>query len=161
MYNSYVVINVIDLTQLFTGNINSIDIDSIYNIKDKITDKRILDITDISVKGNVERKNDDYFIKFNASGKILINDSVSFDEIWYPINMEFDENLSDFCDFSKNYLDIIEILCQNIVLEVPLRYTIVKNYDNIKGEGWKLVSEEELLKNNPFSSLLNNEDRSD
>lgn len=153
--------NLIDLTQLFTGSVDFINIDSIYNIKDGITDKRIHDVTDISVNGVIERKNEDYFIKMNASGKILINDSVSFDEVWYPINMEFDENLSDFCDFSKNYLDIIEILCQNIVLEVPLRYTIVENYDSIEGEGWKLVSEEELLKNNPFSSLLKNEDRSD
>ena len=62
----------------------------------------------------------------------------------------------------ENILDIYAILWQNIVLEVPLRYSKVEDYGKYQGDGWKLVSEEELkLKNNPFSALQNNMDGSD
>ena len=58
-----------------------------------------------------------------------------------------DENLT-------NTIDLSEILWQNIVLEVPLRFTKVTDLDEFKGEGWKLLSEDELVKsNNPFEDL--------
>ena len=54
----------------------------------------------------------------------------------------------------KNTLDITEILWQNIMLEVPLRFTTVDDYSKYQGDGWKLTSEEELkVENNPFNDL--------
>ena len=75
--------------------------------------------------------------------------------------IDIDEKLDEFIENNENSLDIIEILWQNIVLEVPLIYTEVKDYSKYRGDGWKLVSEEDLVNNNPFNTLLNNEDRSD
>ena len=89
-----------------------------------------------------------------------INDSITLEEVWYPFDIQIDEKLDEFVEKDKKHLDIIEFLWQDIVLEVPLRYTVVSNYDEYHGDGWKLVSEEELG-NNPFKTLLNNEDRSD
>ena len=80
------------------------------------------------------------------------------------LSFKVDDNIKEFEQKDENYLDIIEILCNNIVLEVPLRYTLVSDEElkGYAGEGWKLVSEEELeLKNNPFSALQNIEDGSD
>ena len=89
-----------------------------------------------------------------------IYDSVTMDEVWYPFDIQIDEKLDEFVEKDKKYLDLLEFLWQNIVLEVPLRYTLVSDYQEYQGDGWKLVSEEELG-NNPFKTLLNNEDRSD
>ena len=91
-------------------------------------------------------------------------DSISLDDVWYSFSFKVDDNIKEFEQKDENYLDIIEILCNNIVLEVPLRYTLVSDEElkGYAGEGWKLVSEEELeLKNNPFSALQNIEDGSD
>ena len=143
----------IDLTNLFSNVVDSISLDGEYTIdKDRITDSRILDLSKISVKGNISRDLDDYQIDMNIVGDMTINDSVTLKPVVY--HFEIIEN-------NKNSLDIIEILWQNIVLEVPLRFTIVEDYSKIKGDGWKLVSEEDLVKNNPFNTLLENEDRSD
>ena len=90
-----------------------------------------------------------------------IQDSITLEEVIYPFSIEIDDKLSDFIENNENSLDINEILWQNIVLEVPLRFTIVEDYSKIKGDGWKLVSEEDLVKNNPFNTLLKDEDRSD
>ena len=37
-------------------------------------------------------------------------------------------------------LDIMELLWQNIVLEVPIRYT-KSDADNLKGDNWKVLSD--------------------
>ena len=36
------------------------------------------------------------------------------------------------------------ILWQNIVLEVPLQFTKVEDLSKFHGDGWKLISEEEI-----------------
>ena len=39
-------------------------------------------------------------------------------------------------------LDIMELLWQNIVLEVPIRYT-KSDADNLKGDNWEVLNAEE------------------
>ena len=60
----------------------------------------------------------------------------------------------------ENKLDLFEFLWENIVLEVPLKFTKVENFSEFQGNGWKLVSEDEATSNNnPFSDLLENFDK--
>ena len=72
-----------------------------------------------------------------------------------------DQNVGNSEDFEKNYkivsntLDILPILWENIVLEIPSR--VVKDDAHIKteGDGWCLTSEEdyESSKDNKLSDL--------
>ena len=45
---------------------------------------------------------------------------------------------------------------ENIVLEIPIRYSEVTNYEKYRGDGWKVISEDEVKEttNNPFKDLL-------
>ena len=152
----------IDLTNLYSNVVDSISLDGEYSIgKESITDSRILDLSKISVKGEISKDLDDYQVKMNIKGDMTINDSVTLKPVKYPFDIDFDEKLSEIIENNEFSLDINEILWQNIVLEVPLRFTIVEDYSKIKGDGWKLVSEEDLVKNNPFNNLLQEKDRSD
>ena len=152
----------IDLTNLYSNVVDSISLDGEYSIgKESITDSRILDLSKISVKGEISKDLDDYQVKMNIKGDMTINDSVTLKPVKYPFDIDFNEKLSEIIENNENSLDINEVLWQNIVLEVPLRFTLVDDYSKIKGDGWKLVSEEDLVKNNPFTSLLEDEDRSD
>ena len=57
-------------------------------------------------------------------------------------------------------LDIFSFLWENIVLEVPLRFTKVKDLSKFHGDGWKLISEEERNQtSNPFNDLLKEMER--
>ena len=156
-----VVINMINLIPVLAGVKESIEINETYTIdKEKFANTSILDLTEIKTEGKIEKENDDYCtIKLSVSGKMKINDSITIEEVWYPFSFEIDENLNEFIENDENSLDIIEILWQNIVLEVTLRYTTIEDYSSYQGDGWKLVSEEELVKNNPFSALLNEKDK--
>ena len=54
----------------------------------------------------------------------------------------------------QNILDIFEFLWENILLEVPLHYTKVKDLHKFRGDGWKLIHEDEIKNDNPFHDLL-------
>ena len=61
-------------------------------------------------------------------------------------------------NFQKT-LDITDDLWQNILVEIPLRAVNEKNeHLSLKGDGWRLISEDEVNKanstDNPFMDLL-------
>ena len=152
----------IDLTKLYSGATDELSFDGEYVIpKEVITDSRVKELKDVVISNSIIKKiEDDFEISLNITGKMKISDSITLEDVWYPFEIEIDEKLDEFVENDKKHLDIIAFLWQNIVLEVPLRYTVVSDYKEYQGNGWKLVSEEEIG-NNPFKSLLNNEDRSD
>ena len=152
----------IDLTKLFALTTDEISFDGEYNIpKGTITDPRVLSLDKVIVSNSsIKKQDEEYEINLDIDGRMKINDSITLEEVWYPFSIQINEKLDSFLQKDKKALDIIEFLWQNIVLEVPLRYTLVNDYEGYSGDGWKLVSEEELG-NNPFKTLLNNEDRSD
>ena len=162
MYNPWSGDDMIDLAKLVTGLIDYIDIDEEYTFnKEEYNYKDIKDLSKVKVKGRIEKKSDnELYIIANVSLSMLLIDSISLEDIWYPISFEIDEKISEIQENFENILEIVPFLWQNIVLEVPLSYTLVEDYSKYKGDGWKLVSEEDI-KNTPFSQLKNLEDRSD
>ena len=151
----------IDLTTLVSGFTDSMSIDEEYTLDNRNED--ITDLKPVKVKGDISLNSDgEFYTNLVVNGEMLIKDSISLEEVWYPFSFTIDENIDDLEKKEENILDIYAILWQNIVLEVPLRYSKVVDYEKYQWDGWKLVSEEELkLKNNPFSALQNNMDGSD
>ncbi len=151
----------IDLIPLFSLSVSKISLDGEYEIP-VVVNSNILELSKIELKDSeIKKIEDSFYVIVNARGKMKIKDSITLDDVWYPFEVKIDEKLDEFIEKNENTLDINLILWQNIVLEVPLRYTVVDDYSKIRGDGWKLVSEEELVSNNPFSALLSEEDRSD
>ncbi len=102
----------------------------------------------------------------SIKGQLLLNDantneiipydfSTEINEILYEDN-NLDENLRSN---SQNSLDLKQVLWQNIVLEVPLRFSKSDKVDVSQGDGWKFISEfdkKDDFKTNPFRDLLDN-----
>ncbi len=160
----------IDLRPLFQSEVESINFDGKYEIPKEIIEndnlyknKDISDLSEITISNSsITKEGDNYVINYDIEGKIKIRDSISLEYEWYPFSSKINDNLEDFVEKNENILDINQFLWQNIVLEVPLRFTTITDYSKYQGDGWKLVSEEDLVKNNnPFNTLLNEEDRSD
>ncbi len=98
--------------------------------------------------------------KMNISGEMVIIDDISLDNVCYPFSIEYDDILEESLKNSENTLDLFEFLWENIVLEVPLKFTKVSNLSEFHGDGWKLISEEDhQVENNPFSELLKDFDK--
>ena len=83
-------------------------------------------------------------IKLNISGIMLLNDSVTLEVIENPFSIEIDEEYSlndqyfkEYYEKEQNILDIIAILWENIVLEVPISLTHANDL-KLNGNGWSM-----------------------
>ena len=147
-----------NIKELLDGSINSIDIDENFTIPKEIyANTEIIDLEEVKVKGNLTYPSDDnLFLDIECSGAMKLNDSVSLEPVLYPFSFKISENVSELLENDQFTLDIINILWENIVLEIPIRYSEVTNYDEYKGDGWRVISEDAVKDNtnNPFKDLL-------
>lgn len=156
----------IDLSLLQSNTVEKIDITGSYNIDSKYyAGSDVLRLEEIKVIGCIYRSEDeegnlDDYIQCSIEGKMVIPDSISLDEVTYPFSIEYDDIIEESCKKCENILDIFQFLWENIVLEVPLQFTKVEDLSKFHGDGWKLISEDELrIRNNPFSDLLKDYDK--
>ena len=146
----------VDLTLLHSKTKEYIDITGVYNIPEEYIDKNlVLSLNDIKVEGKIYQDSEEDMVDCKIEGNMLLEDSISLEPVEYPFLIEYNDILEENSKKSENLLDIFSFLWENIVLEVPLQFTKVKDLSKFHGDGWKLVSEEELVKNNnPFGDLL-------
>lgn len=114
--------------------------------------------------GKIEKITDnDYNLSGNLSGIMILLDDVTLEEIEYRFSTEIEEDFNEFTEKNEeslkiiqNTIDILPILWQNIIVEIPLKITSHEDVE-LKGDGWRLISEEDYEKeksqNSPFSNL--------
>ena len=151
----------IDLSLLHSNTEKMIDITNTYSIpKEYYENTDIISLNDIKVEGKIVRREDEDgeledYIECKINGEMKIPDSISLEEVSYPFSIEYDDIIDENCKKRENILDIFQFLWENIVLEVPLQFTRVEDLSKFHGDGWRLISEDELKHSkNPFSDLL-------
>ena len=149
-----------NIKELLDGSINSIDIDEEFTIpKETYANTEVIDLEEVKVTGNLTYPSDDnILLDIECSGTMKLNDSVSLKPVNYPFSFKISENVSEKLENDQFTLDIISILWENIVLEIPIRYSEVTDYKDLTGDGWRVISEDDVKDtntNNPFKDLLN------
>ena len=137
----------IELSKLSNTKYN-VDQDISFN-EDIYKDTEIKGLKNIHVSGTINFDfEDNLIINLKLTGIMMLIDSYTLDLVDYKFSCDIDEsidnkelNLLKVVKNNENILDISSILWQNIVLEVPISYTLEKDHSNIKGEGWELVDE--------------------
>lgn len=151
-----------DISELNNETKSVLDINLSLDIpKDKLINTSIKDLMNISVSGKITRiENGVYHITIHITGKMILTCARSLEDVEYPLdifvdkNIGNDENEEEIQVIYQNSLDILSIVWENIVLEVPLR--VVKEDASFisEGNGWSLTDNETLKEeNNPFSEL--------
>lgn len=136
---------------------DSYKLDEIVNIPSSYYENSgVKKLDDIKVLGKLYYDpEDNLYADVEISGTMIILDDISLEEVEYPFSIEYDDILEENLKNNENTLDLFEFLWENIVLEVPLKFTKVTNLSEFHGDGWKLISEDELkTSNNPFNDLL-------
>ena len=139
----------IDITKLINGVQDSIDVNEVINIdKEVFKNTDIIELNNISLNGSiyVDAANI-YHIDIDVDGVMVLPCSITLKPVDYKfsckVEEEFDETeLSNIKNdkISKNTIDILPIIWENIVLEIPLRVLSSDAYNTkIEGDGWKLV----------------------
>lgn len=150
----------IDISSLQSHVVEEITIDGEYILDSSYYENsEIIGIDPIKVVGVIYLKENDIgqekeYMNCKITGKMRLHDSVSLEEIDYPFSINYDDFLEENTYLKQNILDIFEFLWENILLEVPLHYTEVKDLHKFHGDGWRLIHEDEVDNNNPFRDLL-------
>lgn len=108
----------------------------------------ILKLQNVYVNGSIKKNlNQDIYLDCQVAGTMMIPDARTLEPISHSFAFEIHERLdetneqiSEYLEKDKNILDIMGILWENIVLEVPIRKTTSEN-EVKQGDGWELVSE--------------------
>lgn len=143
----------VDISKLINGYVDEITLsDSISLPKELLEENNIYDI-DLKFDGNISLNNDNLIlVTGKIFGIIVLPDDITLERV----DCKIDTNLEEILEKRENILDISSILWQNILVEIPTKVVSEKNKDlTLKGNGWRLVTEEELKdsNNSPFNEL--------
>lgn len=151
---------IIDITDLFLEEFKEID-EVISFEKEELKNTDILELNNVSVKGTVGKNNiGQLLLNIIVKGTMVLPCSISLKPVKYKFQVEIDENLAEYSkENDKNYknnqktLDILPIIWENILMEIPIRIVSDEASDIItKGDGWELVTEEKKV-NTSLSKL--------
>ena len=146
----------IDLFNLGVNN-KTINIDSDIIIPNEyLENSGIRRLNNIHFKGNIKKLVDDtYSLEGVLSGTMILADDITLEDYEYNFTSEIEENIEETSINLQKTLDITDILWQNILIEVPSKVVNDKNKNiKLEGNGWRLISEDDLnSKNNPLSEL--------
>ena len=150
---------IIELIELITKG-KKINIDSDINIPLELVDvSDIRKLDNVHFTGSLSKLIDDtYELTGTIKGTMIIPDNITLEDYTYDFTSEIEEKIEETRVNFQKTLDITEDLWQNILVEIPL-YAVNDKNKNIKieGNGWRLISEDEVLANNdnnPFKDLL-------
>ncbi len=134
----------IDLNKLNNDNIVTLDSSFLIDLN-VYSNKDISALENLYVQGSIKyNASDNLDFNLNITGIMYLKDTITLEIIEYPLNINITEEyslnspeLQDYYKKEQNTLDIIGILWENIVLEVPMRFTKSKNV-TLKGDGWSM-----------------------
>ena len=117
--------------------------------KEMYTSAGILDIPCFIVSLGIKKDlNQDYYLSLKGDISLWLSDARTLKEVSYPISLDFEEKITEeseicgrFLENSQNTLDILGILWENIVLEIPISYTESDEL-NIVGDGYQVNGNE-------------------
>ena len=148
---------IINLTKLITKLTDEILIDDEIDIdKEYLKNTDIKDISKVKIKGNIKEFEGEYNLNLNIKCTLTLVCSISLKDVKYNINIDINEVISDNNEsidieennkIINNTIDLIPIIWQNIILEVPLKVISddVK-VENINGDGWRFITDEKVVK---------------
>jgi uncharacterized protein len=122
---------------------DQITIDSSY-----LKTTEIRKLSDVKIDGIIKREVDDVIsLNLSIDGVMILPCSISLEDVTYPFHIEvyevIDEEINgEYLKIDKNSIDILPLIWQNIVLEIPIK-VVSPNVDRSKlsGDGWALKEE--------------------
>lgn len=143
----------IDLTKLKSGVEDSISIDEVLSFAEEtLKGTGILALEKVHVKGSLTRGMiEGYDLSLHIDGKMILPCSLTLEPTEYPFQIELEDDLLTLFEEIdekvkkiENTIDILPIIWENILMEIPMRVVSDKATSMKKeGDGWKLVTEDE------------------
>lgn len=129
----------IDLRKLYS--LASVDVDGTITFpEEKLKSAGIIRLEDVSVHGKaIINYEDEIELDLDLSGKMYLPCAISLEEVEVPFATKIEEIIGENNINNNFYLDLSDILCENIVLEIPIK--VVKEgvqLETSSGKGWSV-----------------------
>ncbi len=154
-----------DLIRLNNNIIKSIDVSEVYSFtQDELSGTDLLKLDNVKIEGEITKNSlGNIELNLDVEGVMQLPCAITLKPVDYPFSIEIsgeiDELMENFDEKERNFqnsIDILPIIWENILMEIPMRVVSeeAKNSDiNMEGNGWKFVTEEEE-KTSPLSELM-------
>lgn len=154
---------IIDISGLSLNPDKEIEINEEVNIDNEKL--KPLNITSLNAKVSgkiISHIENDYYLNLNISGNIVLPCSLCLTQtdIGINVNVEgsYSEMIEEIGEINKkagNSIDILPIIWENILMEIPIKITCPKDSDlKLSGKNWELVtSESEVAQKSAFDKL--------
>ena len=149
----------IDLTKLNYSIENKIDIkDEITFSKEEIKKADLIDLKNVKINGYIIKDSlDDYILKLKVNGIMVLPCSRTLKPTEYNFTSEIEEKIlenEENFKKSKKTIDILPIIWENILMEIPIRIVNPDAEDiEIRGDGWELITDSENKGHNSLAKL--------
>ena len=146
----------IDIKRLLINYIDKLKINEEVNIPENLLQSSLItELKNIHLIGELFiDENDNLNLTGKLTGTMILKDDITL----APVEYNFDTEIEEILEKSKNILDITDVLWQNILVEIPSKVRSTDEDINLEGNGWRVISEEQFMKersksNNPFANL--------
>ena len=153
-----------DLLRLKNNIDKEINISLTYSFgEDYIKDTDLIELNDVNINGRIYKNAlGDIELELRVEGVMQLPCAITLEPVDYPFSIdiegEIDEIREEFEIFSENYentLDILPIIWENILMEIPMKVVSPKAKDvKLKGDGWAFITDEDEV-SSPLSELGN------
>lgn len=129
----------IDLRKLYS--LASVDVDGTITFpEERLKSAGIIRLEDVSVHGKaIINYEDEIELDLDLSGKMYLPCAISLEEVEVPFATKIEEIIEENNINNNFYLDLSDILWENIVLEIPIK--VVKEgvqLETSSGKGWSV-----------------------
>ncbi|MBP3457125.1 MAG: hypothetical protein J6K36_03355 [Bacilli bacterium] len=129
----------IDLRKLYS--LASVDVDGTITFpEERLKSAGIIRLEDVSVHGKaIINYEDEIELDLDLSGKMYLPCAISLEEVEVPFATKIEEIIGENNINNNFYLDLSDILWENIVLEIPIK--VVKegvHLETSSGKGWSV-----------------------
>ena len=154
-----------DLVRLNNNIDKYISVNEVYSFTlDELSGTDLLKLDDVKINGEIFKNSlGNIELSLDVEGIMILPCAITLKPVNYPFNIEisgeieelmenFEENSTNF----QNSIDILPIIWENILMEIPMRVVSDEAENSnmtMEGEGWKFVTEEEE-KTSPLSELM-------
>ena len=148
----------INLSKLITNISDEITFNDEVEIdKSYLENTDIRDISKVKVEGSIRPYENNFELDMNIKCTLTLICSISLKDVKYDVDIDVNEVIGESTDeveieennkIINNTIDLIPIIWQNIILEVPLKVISpdVKP-ENLQGDGWRFITDEEVSNN--------------
>ncbi len=133
--------------------------------KEQLKGTDVISLDNMKVVGEITKDAiDNIYLNVDVSGTLVLPCAITLKPVDYPFNIKIEGNIDELVEENEksvkkdeNTLDILPIIWENILMEIPMRVVskgAEEELSNLEGNGWKVITEEDNGEINPELAKL-------